>query len=48
MYITLIEKSVQNGVVDFNNFLLNKAINVLSHMIYCLIFSVPHVTFKRH
>ena len=48
MYVTLIEKSVQNGVVDFNDFLLNKAINALSRMIYCIIFSILHVTFKRH
>ena len=25
---------------------MNKVINILSHVIYCLIFSTPHTTFK--
>ena len=45
--------SVQSGVADFNYLLLRKVnwfiseiINVLSRMMYCLILSVLHVTFK--
>ena len=48
-------KSVQNGVVDFNYFLLgtimsfnyviNKIINIVSPVISCSIFSIMHATF---
>ena len=48
-------KLVHKDVGDFNNFLLekvnrliNKFCNVLSRMIYVLIFSILHVAFKRH
>ena len=51
----IIIKSVYNGVADFNYLLLekvnrfiNKTINVLLRMIYCLIFSILHIPFKRH
>ena len=53
--IKVIVKSVQNDLVDFNYFLLewvnrfiNKVINVLSLVMYCLIFSILDAIFKRH
>ena len=55
LFLPFILQSVQNGLADFNYFKLkrvirfiNKVINVMSLMIYCLIFSILHVTFKRH
>ena len=48
-------RTKRSGGLYFHYFLLqrvnrfiNKVINVLSLVIYCLIFSIPHVTFKRH
>ena len=35
-------------LVESVNRFMNKVINVLSLVIYCLIFSILHVTFKRH
>ena len=31
-----------------NNRFVNKMINVISLEIYCLIFSIPHITFRKH
>ena len=55
MYSLESVKSLQSGVVDFNYFLLSKVkqviskiIKVISRVIYCLIFSIPYTTFRRH
>ena len=34
--------------IGFGNESVNKVINVISLVIYCLIFYILHVTFKRH
>ena len=44
--------SIKNAVVDLNYFLLkkvtNKVVNVISHLIYCLIFSISNIKLNKN
>ena len=47
-------KSVESLVADFTyllskvNWFINKVINIMSRLIYCVIFTLLHTTFRRH